>query len=146
MNEKLSHFDFENACADVYCFDNGTEVKEYHAMIHVSQAGLTYAQQLEAVMGAYDGLRDRLPDTQAVFKRYFLSDAANQADDIILADLSDCAKSIIQQAPLDGTKVAMWVYLMTGVQTGLTKSGLYEARHGQYRHLHIYHTDRTEIL
>ena len=109
MNEKLSQINFENACAEIYCFDNGTEVKEYHAMIHVSQQGLTYAQQLEAVMNAYDGLRNRLPDTQAVFKRYFLSDAANQADDIILADMSDCAKSIIEQAPLDGTKVALWV-------------------------------------
>jgi enamine deaminase RidA (YjgF/YER057c/UK114 family) len=135
MNEKLSQINFENACAEIYCFDNGTEVKEYHAMIHVSQQGLTYAQQLEAVMNAYDELRNRLPDTQAVFKRYFLSDAANQADDIILADMSDCAKSIIEQAPLDGTKVALWVYLMTNVQTRLTNSGLYEVSHSCFRHL-----------
>ena len=128
MNENLSHFDFENACADILCFDNGTEVKEYHAIIHVSQKRLTYAQQLEAVMNAYNALLDRLPDTQAVFKRYFLSDAANQADEIIVADITDCAKSIIQQAPLDGTKVALWVWLMSGVQTGLTNSGLYSLR------------------
>ena len=136
MNEKLSQIDFENARAEVLCFDCGTEVKEYHAMIHVSQKQLTYAQQLEAVMNAYNGLLDRLPDTQAVFKRYFLSDAANQADDIIVADVTDCAKSIIQQAPLDGTKIALWVYLMSNVQTGLTKSGLYEVRHGDFRHLY----------
>ena len=148
MNEKLSHFDFENARADVFCFDcsatkgdacqskNGTEVTEYHAMIHVTGVRLTYARQLEAVMNAYHALVDRLPgQPQAVFKRYFLSDAANQADDIIVADVTDCAKSIIQQAPLDGTKVALWVYLMTGVQTGLSKSGLYEVRHGAFRHL-----------
>ena len=135
MNEKLSQINFENACAEIHCFDNGTEVKEYHAMIHVSQQGLTYAQQLEAVMNAYDGLRNRLPNTQAVFKRYFLSDAANQADDIILTDMSDCAKSIIEQAPLDGTKVALWVYLMTNVQTRLTTSGLYEVSHSCFRHL-----------
>ena len=135
MNEKLSHIEFENAYADVTCFDSGTEVREYHAMIHVSRKQLTYAQQLEAVMNAYNGLLDRLPETQAIFKRYFLSDAANQADDIIVTDISECAKSIIQQAPLDGTKVALWVYLMSGVQTGLSKSGLYEVRHSQFRHL-----------
>ena len=135
MNERLSRIEFENARADVLCFDNGTEVREYHAIIHVSQQRLTYAKQLEAVMNAYQGLLDRLPDTQAVFKRYFLSDAANQADEIVVADMTDCAKSIIEQAPLDGTKVALWVYLMSGVQTGMTKSGLYEARHGQFRHL-----------
>ena len=136
MKEKLSRIDFENARADVLCFDNGTEVKEYHAMIHVSKKRLTYDQQLEAVINAYNGLLDRLPDTRAVFKRYFLSDDANQADDIILADLTDCAKSIIQQAPLDGTKIALWVYLMSNVQTGLTNSGLYEVRHGDFRHLY----------
>ena len=134
MNQ--TKIEFENAYAEITCFDNGTAVKEYHAMIHVSGQRLTYAQQLEAVMGGYDALVDRLPDTQAVFKRYFLSDAANQADDIIVADMTDCAKSIIQQAPLDGTKVALWVYLMSGVQTGLTKSGLYEVRHGAFRHLY----------
>ena len=136
MKEELSRIVFENARADVRCFDNGTEVKEYHAMIHVSQKRLSYTQQLEAVMNAYNGLLDQLPDTHAVFKRYFLSDAANQADDIVLADMTDCAKSIIQQAPLDGTKVALWVYLMSNVQTGLTNSGLYEVRHGAFRHLY----------
>ena len=135
MIEQLSRIEFENARADVLCFDNGTEVKEYHAMIHVSAKRLTYAKQLEAVMNAYQGLLDRLLDTQAVFKRYFLSDAANQADEIVVADVTDCAKSIIEQAPLDGTKVALWVYLMSGVQTGMTKSGLYEAKHGEFRHL-----------
>ena len=133
---KFSRIDFENARADVICFDNGTEVKEYQAIIHVSQKRLTYLQQLEAVMNAYQGLLDQFPDTQAVFKRYFLSDAANQADDIVVTDMTDCAKSIIQQAPLDGTKVALWVYLMSNVQTGMTKSGLYEVRHGDFRHLY----------
>ena len=133
---KFSRIDFENARADIICFDNGTEVKEYQAIIHVCQKRLTYVQQLEAVMNAYQGLLDQHPDTQAVFKRYFLSDAANQADDIVVADMTDCAKSIIQQAPLDGTKVALWVYLMSNVQTGMTKSGLYEVRHGDFRHLY----------
>ena len=135
MSQNFTHIQFENATADVVCFDNGTEVKEYQAIIHVDQARLTYSQQLEAVMNAYDALRSRFADTQAIFKRYFLSDAANQADEVIVADLSLCAKSIIQQAPLDGTKVALWVCLMTGVETQLNKSGLYEARHGAFRHL-----------
>ena len=135
MPQNLSHISFENACADIFCFDNGTEVKEYQAIIHVSQHKLPYVQQLEAVMNAYSQLLESLPGTQAVFKRYFLSDAANQADDVILADITDCAKSIIEQAPLDGTKIALWVYLMTNVQTGIGKSGLYEVRHGNFRHL-----------
>ena len=136
MNHNISRIEFENAVGEVVCFDNGTAVKEYQAIIHVTNARLPYAQQLEAVLNAYDALRTQFEDTQAVFKRYFLSDAANQADDIIAADLSLCAKSIIQQAPLDGTKVALWVYLMSGVETQLNKSGLYEVRHGAFRHLY----------
>ena len=132
----ISRIDFENAKAEVVCFDNGTEVREYQAIIHVANSRLAYAQQLEAVLNAYDALRSQFEGTQAVFKRYFLSDAANQADDVIAADLSLCAKSIIQQAPLDGTKIALWVYLMSGVETQLNKSGLYEVRHGEFRHLY----------
>ena len=135
MNQKLTHIDFEHAGADVFCFDCGTDVREYHAMIQITDRRLPFATHLEAVISAYDELLDRLPDTQAVFKRYFLSDAANQADDVVVADVTDCAKSIIQQAPLNGSKVALWVWLMTGVQTGMTKSGLYEVRHGDFRHL-----------
>ena len=126
---------FDCAQADVFCFDNDTEVREYHAMIHVNNAMLPFAEQLEAVLTAYHGLLNELSGAHAVFKRYFLSDAANQADAVVLADVTDCAKSVIQQAPLDGTKVGLWVYLMTGVKTAVTKGGLYEVSHGAYRHL-----------
>lgn len=132
----IQNIQFETARADIFSFDNGTEVREYHAMIHVSQTGLPFAKQLEAVLNAYDRLvNDTLPGAQAVFKRYFLSDAANQQDEVVVADMTDCAKSIIQQAPLDGTKIALWVYLMTGVNSSITGSGLYAVNHGQFRHL-----------
>lgn len=136
MNQYHTRIDFENAYADVSCFDNGTEVKEYHAVIRIAQKRLPFSKQLEAVIGAYNHLIEgQLSGAQAVFKRYFLSDAANQADEVIVSDVTDCAKSIIQQAPLDGTKIALWVWLMTGVQTSMTESGLYQVSHGQFRHL-----------
>ena len=136
MDKKQQTIKFENAFAEVYQFDNGTEVKEYHVMIHVDSPRLSYTQQLEAVLNAYNQIiENEFHGAQAVFKRYFLSDAANQADEVIASDVTDCAKSIIQQAPLDGTKIALWVYLMTNVQTGIGPSGLYEVRHGGFRHL-----------
>ena len=96
--------EFENAFADIFQFDNGTEVCEYHVMLHATSSRLSFDQQLEAILSAYNQLLEgTLQGAQAVFKRYFLSDAANQADDVIVADVTDCAKSIIQQAPLDGT-------------------------------------------
>ena len=79
MKPKLINLDFKDTRAEVFCFDCGTDVCEYHAMLHVSDQRLPYAKQLEAIMNAYQTLLDKLPGTQAVFKRYFLSDAANQA-------------------------------------------------------------------
>jgi enamine deaminase RidA (YjgF/YER057c/UK114 family) len=87
-------------------------------------------------MNAYAQLLEKeFSGALSVFKRYFLSDAANQQDEVIMSDLSDCAKSIIQQPPLDGTKIALWGYLMTGVQTGLNNSGVYTVSHGRFKHL-----------
>jgi enamine deaminase RidA (YjgF/YER057c/UK114 family) len=127
---------FENCRAELFEFDAGGEVREYHLMLHVSNPRLPYPSQVEAVLDAYHQLLEgELLGAQPAFKRYFLSDAANQADDIIVNDVSECAKSIVEQAPLDGTKVALWCYLLTGVQTTITPSGLYEVRHGQFRHL-----------
>ena len=112
MDKKIQNLQFENAFADIFQFDNGTEVCEYHAMIHATSSRLSFEQQLEAILNAYNQLLDGpLQGAQAVFKRYFLSDAANQADDVIVADVTDCAKSIIQQAPLDGTKIALWAII-----------------------------------
>lgn len=133
---RLNTIQYEKAHADIFCFDNDTAVKEYHAIIHVDDATMDFPQQLQAVMDAYSTLvENTLHGARCIFKRYFLSDSANQEDEVAAADMTDCAKSIIQQAPLDGTKVALWVYLMTDVQTGIGQSGLYEVRHGAYRHL-----------
>ncbi len=132
----LKTIQFEKAHADIFMFNNGTEVVEYHVMVHADDCMSTYPEQLEAVLNAYDNLMEgQLKEARCVFKRYFLSDSANQEDDVVAADITDCAKSVIQQAPLDGTKVALWAYLMTNVQTRVNKSGLYEVAHGGYRHL-----------
>ena len=133
MTQKIA---YKDASAEVFGFEDGKEVNEYHVMIHVTNCRMTFLQQLDALMNAYQQLiNETLHGAVAVFKRYFLSDAANQADDVAAADNSDCAKSIVEQAPLDGTKVALWAYLMTNVNTRLTGSELYEATHGSYRHL-----------
>ena len=129
-------FQLDNAHAEIYSFQGKGEVTEYHVMIHAHAQGRSFQQQLDAVLDCYEQLKaQELKGATAVMKRYFLSDVANQADDVLLADTSDCAKSIIGQAPLDGSKIGLWVYMMTSVSTRLLPSGLYEAAHGQFRHL-----------
>lgn len=126
----------ENALAEIFSFTGHGEVNEFHVMIHINSVGLTFSQQLDAVLDCYEHLKaTELSGATAVLKRYFLSDVANQADDVLLADTSDCAKSIIGQPPLDGTKIGLWVYLLTNVNSRQLESGLYEVSHGDFRHL-----------
>ena len=114
------HITYPNAKAELFSFTGANEVDEHHIILHASNSESTFQQQLDAILDAYqDILSNKLPGTVAVFKRYFLSDAANQADDVAAADPSDCAKSIIQQAPLDGTKIGMWD-IMQLTQEGCT--------------------------
>lgn len=128
----------ENTLTELFSYEVADGVSEYHVMIHATRPEASYEAQLTAVADAYCHLREeRLGGAVAVFKRYFLSDAANQAD-LLLAlatEGSDCALSIVEQPPLNGTKVALWAYLQTGVQTQVLPGGLFEVRHGAYRHL-----------
>lgn len=136
MNYK--HHSFSTSAAEISAFVPEDGVAEYHLMIHVTDPGLTYKEQLDAVLNAYYTLLDtELQGAVAIFKRYFLSDAANQSDELlaISTESSDCALSVVEQAPLDGTKLALWVYLQQGVQTQTLPNGLFEAKHGAYRHL-----------
>ena len=48
--------EFNNAFADVFQFENGTEVCEYHVMIHATSSRLSFGQQLEAILNAYNQL------------------------------------------------------------------------------------------
>ncbi len=127
-------------CVDVRLgeFGRGKEVAEYHLMLSITDEGqcLTYQEQLAAILERFSDIRRDLK-ASPVFKRYFLSDAANQADELINYELEtpEYAVSIVQQAPINGTKVALWCYLMTGVKTKVNPSGLYEVSHGSYRHL-----------
>ncbi len=134
MKNKIIQSD--HAWAEVTCFEGQGEVKEYHIIIHAQAAGRSFQQQLDAVLDCYEQLKQQeLKGATAVIKRYFLSDVANQADEVLLADASDCPKSIIGQPPLDGSKIGLWVYMMTNVQSQLLPSGLYEVSHGAFRHL-----------
>ena len=123
---------------DIFHFAEGKTVEEFHVMVQVENPALSYEQQLEMLQKTYDQIKgSHLKDARQVFKRYYLSDAANQSDSLYEweNDCADCAISVVQQPPLNGTKIALWAYLLTDVQTRANESGLFEVRHGAYRHL-----------
>lgn len=128
----------EQTLVKIARFEVSEGVSEYHVMIRIADSRLTYMEQVEAVLGTYACLMEsELNGACAVFKRFFLSDAANQANYLqaLHAENSDCPLSIVEQPPLDGTKIAMWVYLQKGVQAKTLPHAVYEVKHGAYRHL-----------
>ena len=136
---KYQHHSFNEKEVEVQIasFSNGNEVSEYHIILQGTQPTLTYKEQLNNLTDVYNSLlTGELKGASALFKRYFLSDAANQ-EEMLLAmatEYSDCALSIVEQSPLNGTKIALWVYLQTDVQSRALPNGLFEAVHGNYRH------------
>ncbi len=106
---------------------------EYHAVIRTTACGESFDRQLASVIRACENLRERLGSAVVpVFKRYFLSDAANQA--AMLPVDGKCAVSVVEQPPLDGTKIALWVYFLEGASVNNLYNGLFAVCHGGYTH------------
>ena len=87
----------------------GEGVSEYHFLITVSDPMLPFTEQLDAVVKAAQECAD---GKTALFRRFFLSDPSNQTEPLLkaLEGGAACPTSIIGQPPLDGTKLAAWVY------------------------------------
>ncbi len=88
-------------------------ISEYHSMIRVTDPDLSFEDQLAAVLAA---LTEITAGLSVVFRRFFLSDPANQDAGLTeaLGALPPAVTSIIGQPPLDGTKIAVWVYYTDG--------------------------------
>lgn len=128
----------ENTNVEISKFEVNGGVTEYHIMIHATHPEQTYQEQQDAVLNTYYNLLEEdLKGARAVFKRYFLSDAANQVNTLLAAvpESATCGCSVVEQPPLNGTKIALWAYLQTEMEPSTLPSGLFEASHNGYRHL-----------
>ncbi len=104
---RYSEFTFHNVKARTAIFDAG--VGEAHAIISFhSEERMGAETQIKSLNAAVGMLSEQLGMTP-VFKRYFLSDATNQM--CFLPEKDDCARSVIQQQPLDGSKATLLVIL-----------------------------------
>ena len=119
-------------------FASETEHAEFQIMLSVNDSMLTFEEQYRRILEAYIRVvKEKLPDNSvAVFRRYFLSDAANQSDLVIdwECENADAALSIVQQPPLNGSKIAMWTYLQTGVSAERLKNGMLKVSFDDYTH------------
>lgn len=122
--------------AQISSFTGTGGVTESHVLLTVTDQTLPFTEQLRHIQQAYVSVvKDELPEkATAVFRRYFLSDTSNQAD-LVMAwecDNTFCALSIVEQAPLNGTKIALWTWFQTDVTTEILKNGMLKACHNGY--------------
>lgn len=122
-----------SAQSTFFTANNGVE--ECHAMVHVEPCKDCFQKQLERLTLGVTHLMasQELEGFFPVMKRYFLSDAANQAS--LIDDSDKCAISFIQQPPLDGSKIGLWIYLQKGTHVYL-HDGTAISEHNGYKHLY----------
>jgi enamine deaminase RidA (YjgF/YER057c/UK114 family) len=91
-------------------------VSEFHILIRVADPTLSFPRQLEEIFLAY---REASEGKTVHFRRFFLSDAANQYPLLqdALETLPQAPTSVVQQPPLDGTRIALWIYATSPMET-----------------------------
>lgn len=138
MNYEQIEFEQLDVTAQIASFTPDGGVGEWHVMLHVTSRGDVFEQQYARIRQAEEQLMalPGMQGAQMVFKRYFLSDATNQQP-IMMKDAQSCTTSYIQQPPLDGSKVAVWIYLASGMEvTGkVDELGSTVVSHNGYKHL-----------
>lgn len=110
-------------------------VTEWHAMIALDSGKFNTNTQFNNIEKAIDRLRNNecLDEATLVLKRYFVSDIANQQG--YLDATENVAVSIIEQPPLNGTKVAVWLWFIEGGQIYKESDGTRIFEHSAYKHL-----------
>ena len=134
MNYRKLQFEELEVTAEVAAYEPKEGVTEWHVILHVNNNQLPFGEQLGRLYEA----EDRLPGmpefwgAQYIMKRYFLSDSTNQQP--LMRQQKNISVSLIQQQPLDGTKIAAWLYLQSGVEIR-EQNGAVVVSHNGYRHL-----------
>ena len=119
-------------------FETNRGITEYHLLLQQVECMDDFHTQLQSIQEAYSACVMELSgNPSCLFRRYFLSDVTNQTEELMERERLQpyCALSIVQQAPMNGTKIALWAWLQTGIQTRVLSSGLFEAGHGNYRQI-----------
>lgn len=141
MNQFNYTTEENNTAIRIFPFESPNGVNEYYVFFSVQELSLTFHDQVEKLLNSYEriiktGFYNKLPNLKKAcpaFKNYFLSDAANQTKELKrITGKEDCAVSFIQQAPLNGTKVALWTLLMTGTKNQKIDDSFYQVSYPGY--------------
>ncbi|MBQ0048716.1 MAG: hypothetical protein KBT12_00530 [Bacteroidales bacterium] len=138
MNYKKMHLETCGVTVEMTTFATAQGLEERHAILHVAPQGEIFTRQLQRLYDAEQRLATIIQaegkPARCVMKRYFLSDSTNQEP--CMRQECGVAVSFIQQQPLDGSKVAVWMYFLCGEGVQVEeRHGMVVAAHGGYQHL-----------
>lgn len=108
---------------------------EFHAMIEINAAFANTETQYRLLEEAVQRLATLpgLKGAALVWKRFFASDAVNQAP--YLRASAGEAVSAVQQSPVNGAKASVWLYFVEGAQLSRDADGTSVMKRPQYTHL-----------
>lgn len=134
MDKKKLYWEDLGVKAELASFAPQGKVHEHHVILHVEPRGEIFQGQIARIYQAEERVmqQESIKGSTIVMKRYFLSDSTNQAP--LMRPETDCSISLIQQPPLDGSKVAVWMYIQRGT-TVKSEHDVIVAEHNGYRHL-----------
>ncbi len=123
-------------------FEQENAASEFYAIFDFNQRQTNSAQQFNLLEKALQRLQEscELSGSILVWKRYFVSDAINQAS-FIECDRPE-AISIVQQPPLNGNKTALFAYFVSSAELTKQTDGCVIMKRPHYAHL--YHTQMHE--
>ena len=142
FNEMMKHTQIEwndlNVIVRLGSFIPVCGIAEFHAMIELNAVFASTESQYRMLSEAIQRL-SKLPELKGavpVWKRFFMSDAINQIS--YLPANTDDAISVVQQPPLNGAKVSVWLYFAEDVQISKESNDCRIMKRPHYKHL--FHT------
>lgn len=134
MDFRTIHYEELGATAQVAAYTPENKIHEFHIILHIEPRGELFDGQLKRILEAESRLHDdaSIAGADFVLKRYFLSDAVNQQP--LMPQEPDCSVSLIQQPPLDGSKISVWLYLIRGARV-YNQGNATIVEHNGYKHL-----------
>lgn len=116
--------------------DNGI-VQETQMMFHIEDRQVAFESQYQTLLNAINIIKSDPKYTGyiPVFARCFMSDANNQQH-IVAAQLNaalGCTISYVTQAPLNGSKLALWLQLQSTANC-YYNDGIFHYEHNGYKH------------
>ena len=145
MDYKKKRWPTFSSEAEISVFSPAKGIAEYHAMVRLTDPTCDTAEQFKRIETTIRLVQEDVQETALVWKRYFVSDAINQY--VFIKSDQNTAISIVQQPPLNGTKVAVWLYfapdayLIKDIQGTIMEHSSY--RHLYHTQLHSQGTDET---